>query len=66
MGDYPKAIDYQQQWLAIARVIKDRNSEGKALGNIGLAYLRMGDYPKAIDSQQQWLAIAREIKDPQK
>jgi tetratricopeptide (TPR) repeat protein len=51
--------------LAIAREIKDRQSEGKALGNLGLAYLNLGDYTKAIEYQQQWLAIAREIKDRQ-
>ncbi len=74
LGDYPKAIDYQQQILkiardyqqqklVIAREIKDRQGEGKALGNLGLAYDALGDYPKAIDYHQQSLKIAREIKD---
>ncbi|MEG3918621.1 CHAT domain-containing protein, partial [Microcoleus sp. T3_A4] len=62
IGDYAKAIDYAQQWLAIAREIKDRESEGKALGNLGSAYLSLGDYAKAIEYTQQYLAIAREIK----
>jgi len=48
--------------LAIARSIKDRQSEGKALGNWGLAYLKLGHYTKAIEYIQQDLAIAREIK----
>jgi tetratricopeptide (TPR) repeat protein len=51
--------------LAIAREIKDRQNEGEALGNLGLAYLSLGDYAKAIEYQQQWLAIAREVKDRQ-
>ncbi|MEG4355793.1 CHAT domain-containing protein, partial [Microcoleus sp. Aus8_D1] len=63
LGDYAKAIEYAQQWLAIAREIKDRESEGKALGNLGIAYYSLGDYAKAIEYQQQFLAIAREIKD---
>ncbi|WP_445251973.1 tetratricopeptide repeat protein, partial [Microcoleus sp. B3-D7] len=58
-------MEYQQQHLAIAREIKDRQSEGKALGNLGLAYHNLGDYAKAIEYTQQWLAIAREIKDRQ-
>ncbi|MBW4589131.1 CHAT domain-containing protein [Aetokthonos hydrillicola Thurmond2011] len=54
-----------QQALMIYRQIKDRKSEGKALGNLGLAYLHLGDYAKAIDYEQQYLAIARQIKDRQ-
>ncbi|MEG4519135.1 CHAT domain-containing tetratricopeptide repeat protein, partial [Microcoleus sp. AT9b-C3] len=60
---YAKAIEYAQQWLAIAREIKDRPSEGRALGHLGNAYNSLGDYAKAIEYAQQWLAIAREIKD---
>ncbi|WP_306415015.1 MULTISPECIES: CHAT domain-containing protein [unclassified Calothrix] len=63
MGDYPKAIEYLQQRLAIAREIKDRLGEGQSLGNLGVAYHALGDYPKAIEYIQQRLAIAREIKD---
>ena len=102
LGDYAKAIEYAQQWLAIAREInavkarggweiwrnlltfpsattpkssstlssswrsrkiKHRQSEGAALGNLGIAYFSLGDYAKAIEYVQQSLAIAREIKD---
>jgi CHAT domain-containing protein len=63
LGDYNKAIDYQQQSLAIAREIKDRLGEGQSLGTLGNAYYALGDYNKAIDYHQQDLAIAREIKD---
>ena len=51
--------------MAIAREIKDRQSEGKALGNLGVAYISLGNYAKAIEYAQQVLAIAREIKDRQ-
>ena len=63
LGNYPKAIDYQEQSLAIAREIKDRKGEGNALSNLGIAYDSLGNYPKAIDYQEQSLAISREIKD---
>ncbi len=49
----------------ISREIKDRQSEGKALGNLGIAYEALGDYAKAIECEQQLLAIAQEIKDRQ-
>nr|WP_277922600.1 CHAT domain-containing tetratricopeptide repeat protein [Coleofasciculus sp. FACHB-1120] len=63
LGDYAKAIDYQQQSLAIMQEIKDRLGEGASLGNLGMAYYSLGDYAKAIDSHHQSLAIAREIKN---
>jgi CHAT domain-containing protein len=63
LGNYPKAIEYQEQHLAIAREIKDRREEGAALGNLGIVYQSLGNYPKAIEYQEQHLAIAREIKD---
>ncbi|MCY7334330.1 MAG: CHAT domain-containing protein, partial [Pseudanabaena sp. CAN_BIN31] len=49
--------------LAITREIKDRQSEGASLGNLGLAYDSLGKYDKAIEFQLQSLAITREIKD---
>ena len=63
LGDYPRAIDFYQQSLAIDREIGDRNGEAKSLGNLGTAYDSLGDYPRAIDFQQQSLAITREIGD---
>ncbi|HBK63720.1 MAG TPA: Fis family transcriptional regulator, partial [Cyanobacteria bacterium UBA11166] len=61
--DYTKAIEYQQQSLAMAREIKDRLGEEISLGSLGIAYDALGDYTKAIEYHQQRLAIAREIKD---
>lgn len=63
MGDYPKAIEYNQQSLVIKREIKHRSGEGATLGNLGVAYQNLGDYPKAIEYYQQTLIIARETKD---
>ncbi|MDF5726590.1 MAG: CHAT domain-containing protein, partial [Rhizonema sp. PD38] len=64
-GNYAKAIEYQMQSLVIAREIKDRQGEGAALGNLGVAYQNQGNYAKAIEYQMQSLVIAREIKDRQ-
>jgi len=63
LGNYPNAITYQEQRLAIARDIKDRLGEGAALGNLGLAYYALGNYPKVIALQEQRLVIVRDIKD---
>ena len=46
-----------------ARGLKDRDEEGKFLGNLGVAYHVLGQVEKAIDHYQQALAIAREIGD---
>ena len=63
LGNYTKAIEYEQQLLAFAREIQNRQVEGAALGNLGFAYLRLGNYTKAIEYTQQWLAITRERQD---
>ncbi|MEH2198409.1 CHAT domain-containing protein [Nostoc sp.] len=62
-SQFEAALQSWQQALIIYREIKDRLGEGKALGNLGLAYDSLGDYIKAIEYQHQSLAIAREIND---
>jgi len=62
-GGIEAAFQSWQQALAIYRSLKDRLGEGKALGNLGIAYRILGDFDQAIASQQQYLAIARELKD---
>ncbi len=64
-SQFPTALDSWQQALQIFRSIKDRDGEGRALGNLGGAYLALGNYTKAIEYGQQSLVIAREIKDRQ-
>jgi CHAT domain-containing protein len=51
--------------LVIAQEIKDRQGEGRVLGNLGIAYDALGDYAKSIKYQEQRLVIAREVKDRQ-
>ncbi|MCG8367018.1 MAG: CHAT domain-containing protein, partial [Pseudanabaenales cyanobacterium] len=70
-GDYPQALEYYQQSLAITRDIGEafgtsealRATEGKTLNNIGAVYHSLGDYPQALEYFQQSLAITREIGD---
>ena len=63
LSDYKEAISYQQQHLAVARSVGDRQSEGISLGNIGLNYYLLGNYAQSIDYCEQSLAIVREIGD---
>ena len=62
-SQFPAALNSWQQALQIYRALKNRYGEGRALGNLGVAYRSLGDYAKAIEYTQQYLAIAREIKD---
>jgi tetratricopeptide (TPR) repeat protein len=51
--------------LAAARRLQDRDGEGVALGNLGVAYKNLGETRQAIHFHEQHLAIAREIGDHQ-
>ena len=63
LGDYRKAIQYNEKHLKIARKIGDRRGEGRVYGNLGNAYGSLADYRKAIDYFEKDLKIAREIGD---
>jgi tetratricopeptide (TPR) repeat protein len=56
-------IEWLQIELTSARRLKNRGSEGAALGNLGIAYSNLGDNRQAIDLYEQRLVIAREIGD---
>lgn len=76
-SSYPNAgvyvLDLRQhpreriRWLEVmlgsARRLKDRQAEGYALGNLGIAYDDLGDVHQAIEYHEQQLAIARETGD---
>ncbi|MEP0873905.1 tetratricopeptide repeat protein [Trichocoleus desertorum AS-A10] len=47
LGNNVQAIKYAQQYLAIAREIKDREREGLALNNLGGAFLKAGNLAEA-------------------
>ena len=62
-SQFEAALQSWQGALIIYQKINDRQGEGAALGNLGIAYESLRDYTKAINYQQQRLVIAREIGD---
>ncbi|XP_044167244.1 tetratricopeptide repeat protein 28-like, partial [Acropora millepora] len=63
LGDYRKAIEYHEKHLKIALEIGDRDGEGRAYENLGIAYPSLDDYRKAIEYHEKDLKIAIEIGD---
>jgi tetratricopeptide (TPR) repeat protein len=63
LGEYQKAIEFDQQSLAIAREIGDRGGEASSYMGLGNVYYSLGEYQKALEFHQQSLAITREIGD---
>jgi tetratricopeptide (TPR) repeat protein len=63
LGETRRAIQFHEQYLAIAWEIGDRRGEGAALGSLGIAYKDLGETRRAIQFDKQYLAIAREIGD---
>lgn len=62
-SEFKEALQPLQQAATIYQEIGERKGEGKALGNIGVAYYYLGNYPKAIDYHNSSLKIARDIKN---
>ncbi len=58
-----QCIRWFESQIAAAREIGDRQAEGNALNNLGIAYGLLGDAHKAIEFYEEHLAIAREIGD---
>ena len=48
-SQFPAALNSLQQALQIYRALKNRQGEGAALGNLGIAYNSLGNYAKAIE-----------------
>ena len=57
-------MEYHQQALQISREIKDRQTEGNHLNNLGVVYERLGQPEKAKQHHIQALAIFEQIKSP--
>jgi tetratricopeptide (TPR) repeat protein len=56
-------IRWLEPALAAAQRLKQRNWEGVALGNLGIAYRALGHPRRAVAYQEQALVILREIGD---
>jgi tetratricopeptide (TPR) repeat protein len=61
LGNYPKAIEYHQHHLDIARQIGDREGEAAALCNLGNTQSELQRYAEAWECLQAELEIFREI-----
>src|SRR5262249_29366741 len=56
-------IRWLEPALEVSLRLKQRATEGAALGNLGAAYKSLGDYRRAIDFTEQSPAISREVGD---
>ncbi|MEN8443725.1 MAG: tetratricopeptide repeat protein, partial [Cyanobacteria bacterium J06555_13] len=65
LGDYERAIDFQQQALDLTRQLGNRQGEANALGNLGIAYLALGDHERTIGFMQQALDLTRQLGNRQ-
>jgi tetratricopeptide (TPR) repeat protein len=63
LGQYPRAIEYYEQSLAMSQAIGDRNGEANSLIGLGNAYDSLGQYPRAIEYYEQSLTMSQEIGD---
>jgi CHAT domain-containing protein len=63
LKNYPKALEFQEQSLALAIALKNRRGEGQSTGNLAIVHYGLGNYPKAIELGERSVAIAREIKN---
>ena len=63
LGDFQKAIEYQERSLEFSTEVGDRAGEGKAYGNLGSAYNSLGDFRKAIEYHERSLKISTEVGD---
>jgi tetratricopeptide (TPR) repeat protein len=61
LGDYPRAREYYEQVLTIAREIADTYFEGSMLSEIGQLSRRQGDYATAQECEEQALHLMRKI-----
>ena len=63
LGNFQKAIEYQERSLKISKEVGERAGEGRAYCNLGNAYQSLGDFQKAIEYNERHLQICRETGD---
>ena len=63
LGEYQKAIEYQENCLKIATEIGYQAREGSVYEYLGIAYDLLGDCRKAIEYFEKQLKTAIEIGD---
>jgi CHAT domain-containing protein/Tfp pilus assembly protein PilF len=63
MGQYDRALNYNQQALALLREAKIPRLEAAQLTIRGELYMGLGQYDRALEYYQQALAVNKEAKD---
>jgi CHAT domain-containing protein/Tfp pilus assembly protein PilF len=63
LGDYPKALEYQERSLKLEEELGNRAGVATALGNLGNIYGRLGDSTKALEYQERSLKLEEELGD---
>lgn len=61
--NYEQALEYYQEALTKAQLLKDKVSLQKCYMSLGTVYYRKADYPKALDFNTESLRLAEELKD---
>jgi tetratricopeptide (TPR) repeat protein len=61
IGDYPAAVQAQEEALGICRDLGNRLSQANALVSLGIAKRATGDYPGAAQDLAEALGIYRDI-----
>ena len=62
--DFPKAMEFYQKNVSVAKEIGNKKSEEDGYINLGVVYCDdLGDFRKVIEFFQQGLAIAKEVGD---
>jgi signal transduction histidine kinase/tetratricopeptide (TPR) repeat protein len=63
VGEYDKAIPYQNEALRLAQSIGYKNGISGAYNAIGKTYKSKGNYPESLDAYTKGLHIHEELKD---
>jgi non-specific serine/threonine protein kinase len=63
LGDYPRALAWQEQALALRRSLGDRMGVAASLANLGSIAENQGDFAGAATYLEESLAIYREVGD---
>ena len=56
-----EGITHHKHRLCIAKKLGDRAGEGRAYGNLGIAYRCLGDFKQAVKYHNQHVSIAKEL-----
>lgn len=63
MCEYTTALRYHQLDLRIAEELTNPAEQGRAHGNISLAYESLGNFEQAVTHGEQHLSIAAQMND---